>query len=249
MIMILIIIILLYLFFYINKILSDTEINIFLKADSDNYIKNMTKYDLYARKSKNFNDYIDIINKNNNIRVLNIYNKYCLLLAVIRADIFFYFLKNNFLPDNHKIYNILWKFAFNKDTKYEDGHPHTREDIIFININIIKNIKNTSDFYDFVKLLIHEKIHIYQRYNKNKLNNILRNNGYLKKHLKSAFKLVRSNPDVDEWIYQDPNSILMMNEYTSKFPKNINDIVINGQYEHPYEMISYIIEEQYVKKY
>jgi len=62
---------------------------------------------------------------------------------------------------------IKWVFAntyanYSKDVikEYEQGLPHTRENIILLSKNVLKY-----DELDLTSTLIHEKIHIYQRYN------------------------------------------------------------------------------------
>ena len=37
----------------------------------------------------------------------------------------------------------------------------------------------------------------------------------------------------------------MMSIYNSPYPSGINDVTDKTEYEHPYEMISYIIENKY----
>ena len=59
------------------------------------------------------------------------------------------------------------------------------------------------------------------------------------------FRLIRANPDLNNWIYIDENKKLMMSIYNSGYPKSINDITTKPEYEHPYEMISYVIENKY----
>jgi len=36
-----------------------------------------------------------------------------------------------------------------------------------------------------------------------------------------------------------------MTIYSSANPNNIDDVITKGEYEHPYEMISYIIDNKY----
>ena len=243
-IILLILFICLYFYLYITKILNDNDLKNFLKNDSDSYFKNMSIHDLRARKSLTVNDYIEKVIKFSN-KKLNIKDYLILLYCVIKADIFFYNLKSEYLPMDHNIHKILWKFGITKNKNYEEGFPHTRTDIIFIDINIIKNINTKKDLKDFIKLLIHEKIHIYQRYNKGKLYNILERKGYKVKYTKKIFKLVRANPDLDNWIYENNEGKLMIYKYNSANPNGINDVTKTTEYEHPYEMISYIIENTY----
>lgn len=233
---------------YITKILTDDEIINFLLKDADTYCANMTIHDLRARKSKNSKEYINKVIKehSSNNKKLNIKDIIILVFACIRADIYFYNLKDDLIPDKHYIYKILWKFAFMKSDSYEDMYPHTRMDIIFIDMSILKNIYTIDDFNYFVGLLIHEKLHIYQRYNGMTLDILLKEKHNIKRvHLRKQFKLIRANPDLNKWIYGNKDNKLMMSKYNSAHPTSINDVTMKTEYEHPFEMISYLIENKY----
>tara|TARA_B110000285_G_C15050510_1_gene576702 strand:+ start:283 stop:1038 length:756 start_codon:yes stop_codon:yes gene_type:complete len=235
-----------FIFIYITNILSDNKIIDFLLKDADNYCANMTIHDLRARKCNNSKEYIHTVvneHKSSN-NGLNIKDIIILLCACIRADVYFYNLESKLIPSDNNIYKVLWNFAFMKSDSYEDKYPHTRLDIIFIHINILKKIYNLNDFYNFVGLLIHEKLHIYQRYNSIKFDVLLQKHHINRKHLRKHFKLVRANPDLNDWIYNNGDN-LMMATYNSAHPTSINDVSMKTEYEHPYEMISYLIENKY----
>ena len=245
-IQLILLIVIICIFHYNVNILSDEYIITFILNDNDNYFKNMSKYDLKARNITSIQEYKNIIiNGQNNKQSLSLKDYVVLLLATIRADYYFYNLKHKMLPENHNINKILWKFGIIKSTKYEDKYPHTREDIIFIHISIINNVNNLQDYYNFVGLLIHEKIHIYQRYNNIAINNCLERLNIRHKYYRKDFKLIRANPDINDWVYTH-NDKLMLYEYVNEFPKSINDIKKKtSKYEHPYEMISYTIENAF----
>lgn len=245
-IQLILLIVIICIFHYNVNILSDEYIITFILNDNDNYFKNMSKYDLKARNITSIQEYKNIIiNGQNNKQSLSLKDYVVLLLATIRADYYFYNLKHKMLPENHNINKILWKFGIIKSTKYEDKYPHTREDIIFIHISIINNVNNLQDYYNFVGLLIHEKIHIYQRYNNIAINNCLERLNIRHKYNRKDFKLIRANPDINNWVYTH-NDKLMLYEYVNEFPKSINDIKKKTlKYEHPYEMISYTIENAF----
>lgn len=242
---IVLILIIICIFHYNISILSDEYIITFILKDNDEYFKNMSKYDIRARNIKSIKDYKKIIiNQQKEKNNLTFKDYLIILLGSIRADYYFYNLKHKLLPEDHNINKILWKFAIMKSNKYEEKFPHTREDIIFIHIDIVKNVNNIQDYYKFVKLLIHEKLHIYQRYNSIAIDNCLEKLNIRRKHNRRDFKLIRANPDLNKWVYEN-NGELMLYEYTNKYPNSINDIKINTKYEHPYEMISYTIEDLY----
>lgn len=240
-----ILLIIICIFHYNINILSDKYIITFILKDNDEYLKNMSKYDIRARNVTSIKDYKNIIiNEQKVKKSLTLKDYIIILLASIRADYYFYNLKHKFLPENHNINRILWKFAIMKSDKYEQKYPHTREDIIFIHIDIVKKVNNFSNYYEFVKLLIHEKLHIYQRYNNIAVDNCLEQSNIIKKYHRKDFKLIRANPDVNNWVYEH-NGKLMLYRYRNEFPNNINDIKESSKYEHPYEMISYTIEDLY----
>jgi hypothetical protein len=231
---ILIIIIIIYLKSYFYNFISRDEVNIFLKNDDDNYVNNMSIYDIRARNKKSKIEYLNsIINISYE---LTFFEKLKIINLCIKVDLFFKNLKSIYLPINNDINYIKWKIVLMNNKNYEEGLSHTRKDIIFISKDLLLN-ENL-----LIKTLIHEKIHIYQRYNEFIMTKHLLKLGYKREKKRMYIKLIRSNPDLDNYIYKDKKLNLMYDEYTSEIPNNINDIIKNNNYEHPYEMISYIIE-------
>ena len=163
--------------------------------------------------------------------------------------------------NGNDIAGIKWVFAntyanhFNDTIKeYEEGLPHTRENIIFVSKNVLKY-----DELNLTNTLIHEKIHIYQRYNSVLFENIIKDMGLIeidKKAYKSA-KYIRSNPDTNSKIYYAPDNTkkgiatdanVMVCLYRNNNPNSINDVIHkNYSTEHPYEKIAYEIAENYYK--
>jgi len=213
----------------------------FLYNDSDNYFKNLTDTDLYARKVNNYNIYknksIECATDFNNNQI-NIITKSC-----IEAD---KYLNNyNKLLKGSDIAIIKWNLALTKNYnnfEYENGLPHTRKNIIFLSDKIIPNTIN----HNFINTLIHEKIHIYQRYNPDILENVINKMGFKKTSFKN--KKQRSNPDLNNSIYIDNNNNKLSCLYRSNKPDSINDVICfknNNLYEHPYELIAYNIANEY----
>ena len=235
-IIILIIICVLSYFFYTSSIienyendtniyLSQEEVITFIRNDTDKYIKSLSPYDLEARDVRSPQEYINkIINEcydftDIQIKKLNNCSK-------IARDFF----------DN----KYVWKFALIGDI-YEEGFPHTRTDIIFISPKIL-NYNET----DLITILIHESIHIYQRYNKTEMNKYLRNKGYTVSRRRDSEPYIRANPDLDEYIYKNTKGEELLYVYKSSMPTGINDI-IPSKNEHPFEIMAYEISEQYSK--
>ena len=135
-----------------NIYLSDEETIKFLDADEDKYIQNMSPYDIYARKCSSIQQYkLKAMNSSLNF---NDEQKSKLDKCSIIA--------RNFFDNKYE-----WKFSLVGED-YEEGFPHTRKDIIFLSPKIINY-----DDSELIKLLIHESVHISQRYDKVTLNEYL----------------------------------------------------------------------------
>jgi hypothetical protein len=242
----------------------------FFANDADMYVRNMTDLDLHARKVKTHMEYI------NNIEDTAISfteeEKDLLKRCAENADIFLRkesfkelkymkYMKYAAYINGNNIADIKWVFAntytnrFNDILKEnEEGLPHTRENVIFLSKNVLK--------YDEITLtntLIHEKIHIYQRYNSKIFDKIISEMG-LKELDKKSYKYakyIRSNPDTNNKIYYaaaaadtaeiDEDSIMVC-LYRNNKPNGINDVIhTNYAKEHPYEKIAYEIAENFYK--
>jgi len=212
MIIIILLLIIILIFFnlyenYQNHIyfLNKNETIKFISDDNDNYLKNMSIYDLFARKVSNYKEYINLI-------------------------------INNCLDFNNEQIRIIKKYSNGKTFKialinkiYEEGLPHTREDIIFISPELIK------DNINLERIIKHELIHINQRFNKKLYKN------YIISRRRNTEPLIRANPDLDEYIYKNLiNNLELYYIYSSNQPKGINDIIkINNLEEHPNEIEAY----------
>jgi len=204
-----------------NIYMTAEETIIFIRKDPDNYVKNLSKYDIVARNMKNSQDYIDnIINQCYNFseRDMIKINK-CSAIA------------KNYFDNGYK-----WKFALVGDI-YEEGMPHTRTDIIFLSPKIV-----SYDEDELTKILIHESVHIYQRYNN--MNKYLEENRYKISRRRDSELFVRANPDLDEYIYIDRNGNELFYKYKSSMPSGINDVIPTVN-EHPFEVMAYKIAEDY----
>ena len=258
----------------------------FFAKDNDRYVRNLTELDLHARNVKTHIEYL------NNIEDTAISftddEKESLVICAKNADEYlrneaFKELKYGGYLNGNDIADIKWIFA-NTYTNYfndvikenEQGLPHTRENIIFLSKNVLKN--DVSNRLNLTNTLIHEKIHIYQRYNPDIFAKIIKEMG-LKELNKATFKhakYIRSNPDTNDKIYyydKSGNSYLaylnilgegegmgegdgtnidieniMVCLYRNDKPNSINDVKqSNFATEHPYEKIAYEIAENFYK--
>ena len=231
--------------------MNDKETSVFLKNDNDRYVRNMSELDLCARNVKSHMEYI------NNIKDTAISfeqsEKDLLTKCAANADKYFKTeaykeLKYSKYLNGNNIASIKWIFANtstnrfnNKIMENEEGLPHTRENIIFISKNVLKY-----DELNLTNTLIHEKIHIFQRYNTEILDKIISDMGLkeLDRRLYKYSKYIRTNPDTNNKIYYNEKNkdIIFVCLYRNNNPNSINDVLHNNySTEHPYEKIAYEI--------
>jgi hypothetical protein len=224
-----------------NKIvfLSGSELYKVLEEDNDNYYKTFFDNDFYSRNIKTIDEYIKLIKSSPTD--FNDYEKTRLRKCIKKADIFF---ENIFFEwfNGKKAITIPWNLGMVKNKLYENGLPHTRNNIIIISkINV-----NNFDDLKLIKTLIHEKVHIYQKIYKNDILTYLKKNNFIKYKKKTILDNIRSNPDLDNWIYKDSNNNILKAVY-NKNPSSIEDIkyspINNQTYEHPFERMAIEIEK------
>jgi len=227
--------------------LSKEETSKFLQEDRDRYVQNMSSADLYARKAANASEYIAKI-QNLSLNFSE-QEKQKLQRCCKKADEFF----RNFSYQDMNcniISKIRWKLALTSNG-YEEGLPHTREDLIFLSRNIINDvIAADKNDHLLVSTLIHEKVHVFQRHHPDIMKKIIDRMGYVEISNGLLPKLKRCNPDLNNKIYmtKDDKQILMI-LYKSDKPSGINDIkpVKSFASEHPYEKMAYEIASNYDK--
>ena len=211
----------------------------YILNDSDHYVSSMTTYDLCARKAQTPKEYIRKSLNDFNIDE-DIKNK-CISNILQNISV-----ANTLLSKlSPKFYEIPWSFVLFQGQYYEDGHPHTRFNSIFLPVSRCL-YTNKNEQKDFVKTLIHEKIHLFQKlFTTDELMQtfmssyeIVGNKNYL------CPPLVRANPDTNDYIYKNihTNEILCF-LYSSSQPSNIGDVMKLSNYEHPFETMSYTFAE------
>jgi hypothetical protein len=110
-----------------------------------------------------------------------------------------------------------------------------------------------------LKTLIHEKVHLYQRYYPFETAN------FISMHLKlepldkiEHFLLARNNPDINSFVYGRDNYIIIQT-YNSLQPFSLADsasmkhfyngtTAITEEKEHPYETMAYLLAERIVSR-
>ena len=253
MVLLVLIILIVILFYFLNKNLSLNEYfnnneiifyrknNLYniLKKDQDNYFKTFFDYDLKVRNVDNVEEYYQKMYNSICNPDIDIINKITNYISNIKLKITNYKLTNNFYNGINltKFLDLKWRIGFVCDNNYENGLPHTRNNIIILN----KNKIDISSDIKIMKTLIHEQIHIYQKEYPNEVNKYLNNYGFKKIKEREKNDNIRANPDLDNFIYQDKNYNTYKAIYNNN-PNSVEDITYypyNEQfYEHPNERMA-----------
>jgi predicted RND superfamily exporter protein len=227
--------------FYNNNInnyyLTKEELSNILISNDDNYYETFNDYDYKVRNINNIIDYYKIIN--NSCSTID-YNKSKILDKIINN------INNKLINfkitgfDGEKASKIPWIIGFLNDTGYENGFPHTRNNIIIIPVHLFNNKSSLQ------KILIHEKIHIYQKMYPDDIQLYLNEHGFTRYCLRQNYNDCRANPDLDKWLYKDSNGNIMKSKYINN-PKSINDVIFepinNDTCEHPLEYMAYSLAD------
>lgn len=242
--------------------MSVQETSKFLRDDEDKYVSNFSALDLYARNVNTSKDYIEIIQ----MRSSSFTESEIQLLkrCALSADNLLRNIKINDIDyakyiNLNELANIKWVFSKtnlktgNSEINYENGLPHTRKNVIFLSNYVL-----TNDEDELIKILIHEKIHVYQRNNEDIFKNIIVKMGYIEltdemisnnTELIKQIKYKRSNPDINKKLYKkiSTNKISICT-YKNDTPSGITDVSGDYYEEHPYEEIAYELSEYIYKK-
>jgi hypothetical protein len=148
--------------------------------------------------------------------------------------------------DGKKANKIPWKLGCIKGKLYENGLPHTRSDVIIISKENVKDYNMNK----LTKTLIHEKVHIYQKRYPDDMLIYLKENNFIKVKSRENDDNIRSNPDLDNFIYKDAEDNIYKATYLDN-AVNIEDIkyspIDHQSYEHPYEKMAIFIEKMDIK--
>jgi hypothetical protein len=195
--------------------------------------------DLYVRRVKNIDEYIQH-NIRKSISFPSFYEKIKLICLILIVD-FQVIFRNSSTKffDKMKYVRIPWKIGVVEGDLYEDGLPHTRNGNIILPINTVRYTSNQR----LLQLLLHEKVHVYQYFNKDDIQKYIKSKN-LKRVKKN--KRVRANPDIDDYTYVDSSGNKYQAIYRSN-AKSISDVdyeMGNSQfYEHPYESMAIQLEK------
>lgn len=223
--------------------LTDEQTKNLLLSNEDGYYDEFSQADFFARGIKNIEEYLEKIKSccsnftdSEKGKIIN---------AIKNVDSFF---SNKCKVDwinSEKLISIPWKFGITKDLSYDNGLPHTRLDTILF---CSERLKSKSE-KDLEALLVHEKIHIYQKNFPEeccKYNDIM---GFIKVRKINKNDLIRANPDTDHYLYKNRLNQYLIGKYNSDTPENLLDTSyspFNEQsYEHPYEHMAIKVERLY----
>lgn len=217
----------------------------FIARDPDRYMHGFSVYDLRARGVSSVREYID-----RSCRLaVNFSTRHQQNLARLcsSVDISLRYTTDDDSQWAHiinpiKLMNLPWKFALiDGGTQFENGFPHTRHDIIFL---FTHSLALPSE--ELWKLLLHEKVHVYQRVYRSEYNSGLLHMGYtVACPRRFCAKRSRSNPDLDEYVYKNPQGQLLLAYYPTDYPSSIGDVsyASSSRVEHPNEEIAYHISD------
>lgn len=229
------------------------------------FFHRMTQSDLYARNIGTTDGYIKLYN--DNIRQFT--NQQKSHLTHLTQEV------NTSTAKSFPIMNkIQWKFA-KVDVSIEKGWPHTLGDVIILSNKFFEEI----DYKKQLEILLHEKIHVFQRLMPIETNNLIDAWGFSVVDKIENYPMARNNPDINNFVYckvmkggkkaiiqlynsATPNGIddssTYMIEMQNKASKqqltnatiNILDIPsVTTQYEHPYEIMGTFIPKIILYKY
>ena len=215
--------------------LNNHELLEILLNNQDKYYDSFFENDFTARNIKNIDEYKNLIKES--VSNFNNKQKNKIKKCIENADKYFSSLHLDWL-DGNKMNKLKWIIGCIKGKYYENGLPHTRNNIIII----------TSNERNLTRTLIHEKVHIYQKYYNDDIQKYINKNKFIKIKKRESFDNIRANPDLDNWIYKDHENKIYKALYNNN-PVSIEDInyipINNQSCEHPYEKMAIEIENNY----
>lgn len=219
--------------------MSSKETAHFLRADADRYMQGLSIYDLRARKATSHYDYLQ--KAANSALDFTRDERQMLERCSYLADRYFKEVVDLIHGlDGRAAAAIPWRFAKTANMAYENGLPHTRDNVVFL---------ATHEMYGFdteriTRTLIHEKVHVYQRLYPANVSQYIAAAGYTRSGPRVSLNMIRANPDLDPWYYSIDGKACWY-KYSSEHPDSITDCIKYGSSEHPYEEMAYYVAGLY----
>ena len=193
------------------------------KLQNDNYFSNFNKYDLKFRGceskehcKKKYIDKVIPFTPEEELKIIKVIENFNKLI-------------------NNKYRSIFKEINFIKvDNEIESSMPHTRGSTIILSknwiTNMISNYNSNPNDTMMPKLLAHEQFHIYQRYNKDKMDDLYGNYWKMVKYEKTLpneiLEINRTNPDAlpnINWLFRDNDQYILPLCVYSKDSKSLRD--------------------------
>jgi len=221
--------------------LNNVQLLNILINNNDKYYDKFYGNDFNARNIKNIDEYKHLMKQC--VADFNDIQKKKIKKCISNADSYFSKLNLEWFNGN-KNNKIKWIIGSIKGKLYENGLPHTRNNVIIMSH---EKINNYSESF-LTKTLIHEKVHIYQKNHSDDIEIYLNKNKFSKIKERNIDDNIRANPDLDNWIYKDNKGNIYKAMYKDN-PSSIEDIEYkpfdNQSYEHPFERMAIEIENKY----
>lgn len=202
---------------------------------NNNYIDNFNDVDIKVRNCNNIEDCKKLYKKN--IKLFTEKEKIILKKLVNKSNIKI----KNFTS----FFRVPWKFV-RITNKIDNGLPHTHNDTIYLSDLFFENPS--------IEIIIHEKIHIYQKLNPSKSDKLYKEYNFKKikrNNNKEANNNRRANPDLNDYDYKKNNKIIY-SVYKDN-AKSLSDIkLVNSNKEsnineHPDEYFAYKISKKIIE--
>ena len=216
-----------------------------------NFFKTIPKKSHYLYYEKDLKYYI----VNNITENIMLFNEKCIKKANYLLNK--YLLKDLYI--NNEINN--WNICITKNN-FMFNYPFTLGNIIFLPYNYIIEYLYGKNDMEYIKTLIHEKIHNYQRYNMNIWDMCIKKHSNWKK-IKTQYlhnpENTIYNPDTlypnNLYYYQYNNTLYfgylnkqIKPEWIDIKTDEIKNNIELPKYEHPYEELAYNISNDIIKK-
>lgn len=224
------------------QFLNKKQFTAFLLKDPDDYYSTLHKNDLKSRHIKSVSEYKKIIPNSTCQGSFAVKQKIQKCIRAIQTKLES---KQGKVVHGIRIRKILtlpWVIGFICDNKYEFGFPHTRTNVIVLNVSDV--IRRSEK--ELCKLLLHEKVHVYQKKYESEMDAYFERKGFKIVGGKNKETMENpANPDTDSKIYNHLETNVKYYAKYNKNPQGAHDIVFSknhSKYEHPLEKIAYDME-------
>ena len=211
--------------------LSKEELYTHLKKNEDGYFNRFHENDFRVRKVLNIQEYFIQIQKSICDPSPEIQQKVKSSIFLIHEKLVS---KQSYRGINVPTFlAIPWKIGFTHGKEYENGYPHTRGDIIILNVSTIPEMTEKS----LCRLLIHEKVHVYQKKYPEEVQLYLATKQIIPIRIRDySDKTIPANPDLDQYIYNGYGAFYDKTPNQFRDVRYLND---SSASEHPLEEMAY----------